>query len=168
MKNTHVKSAMVAVAALALIFVSVPKSAFATTATTTIAVSTTVTNSCTLTAGSLTFAAYTGVVDNTTGTFTVNCTNNGDYTIALNKGTGTGATITTRQMMFGTYSLGYTIYTASTDTGTIWGDGTSSTGTVTGVGTGTNQTINVYGQIPAGETATSGTYTDTITATVTY
>ncbi len=167
MKYTHVKSAMVAVAALTLAFVSVPQSAFATTGTTTIAVSATVTNTCTLTAGSLTFAAYTGVVDNTTGTFTVNCTNNGDYTIALNKGLGTGATVTTRQMMFGTYTLGYTIFTTAGGS-TVWGDGTGSTVTVAGVGTGLAQTINVYGQIPAGETAISGTYTDTITATVTY
>jgi spore coat protein U-like protein len=164
-KYTHVLSTTVAAAVLSLALVSTP--AFATNATTTIAVSTTVTNSCVLTAGTLTFAAYTGVVDDSTGTFTVNCTNNGDYTIALNAGIGTGTSFATRYMMNGTYKLGYNIYTSTAYT-TVWGDGSGTTSTVPGVGTGTAQTISVYGQIPAGEAAISGSYTDTITATVTY
>jgi len=158
---------MVAATVLAAALVSAPTPAFATTATTTIAVSTTVTNSCTLTAGTLTFAAYTGVVDNSTGTFTVNCTNNGDYVIALNAGLGTGASFATRYMMNGTYKLGYNIYTTAGDT-TVWGDGSGTTATVPGVGTGAVQTVSVYGQIPAGEAAISGSYVDTITVTVTY
>lgn len=165
MKHTHVMSATVA-AVLALALISAPQSASAATGTASIAVSTTVANTCTFTNGTLTFGAYTGVVDNATGTFTVNCTNNADYSIALNKGAGTGATITTRQMMNGTYSLGYTINTTAGG-GTIWGDGTTGS-TVSGVGTGSAQTISVFGVIPAGETAISGSYTDTITATVTY
>jgi spore coat protein U-like protein len=126
-----------------------------------------VTNSCTINNGTLTFAAYTGSALTATGSFTVDCTNNGDYTIALNKGIGSGASYTTRYMTNGTYELGYNIYTTSSDT-TVWGDGTGSTATVSGTGTGSSQTISVYGAIPASESATSGTYTDTVTATITY
>ena len=158
---------MVAAAGLALALAFAPTTASASTATATFAVSTTVTNTCTISAAALTFAAYTGAVDQANTTLTVKCTNNGDYTVALNAGLGTGATETTRQMMNGTYALGYSLYTSNTY-GTVWGDGTGSTATVTGVGTGANQTITVYGQIPANEAAISGTYNDTITATITY
>ncbi len=164
MKYTHLLSATIA-AVLALALASAPSAFAATTAN--IAVSTTVTNTCTIQNGSLTFAAYTGTALQATGTFTVNCTNNADYTIALDAGAGTGASFAKRYMTFGTYTLGYNIYTTSGD-GTVWGDGSGTTGTVAGVGTGTSQTINVYGAIPASETAISGTYTDTVVATITY
>ncbi len=168
MKHTHVMSATVAAAVLALALISAPQSASALTATANIAVSTTVTNSCTINAGTLAFPAYTGAAIQATGTFTVNCTDNGDYTIGLGVGLGTGASFTTsRYMMFGTYKLGYNIYTTAGDA-TVWGDGSGTTGTITGVGTGTSQTINVYGAIPASETAITGTYNDTVIATITY
>jgi spore coat protein U-like protein len=166
-KYTHVKSAMVAAAALAFALVSVPNSAFATTATATFAVSTTVTNTCTISAAALSFGAYSGALDQAQTSLTVKCTNNGDYTVALNGGATTGGTVTTRLMANGSYTLGYSLYTSNTY-GTIWGDGTGSTQTVSGVGTGLNQTLTVYGQIPANENTTSGTYTDTVTATITY
>jgi spore coat protein U-like protein len=169
-KYTHVKSAMVAVAALTLALVSVPNSAFAAPGTATIAVSASVVNTCTLNNGTLAFGTYSGAKVSVTGTFTVNCTNGGDYIIALDKGNGSGATFAQRLMTNQSntaYTLGYSIFTASGGT-TVWGDGTSSTATVTGIGTGTSQTINVYGVIPASETVLTGTYNDTITATVTY
>lgn len=171
MKYTHVKSAMVAVAALTLALVSVPNSAFAASpGTATIAVSASVLNTCTLNNGTLPFGTYSGTKVSVTGSFSVNCTNGGDYIITLDKGNGGGATLAQRLMTNqsnASYTLGYSIYTASGGT-TVWGDGTNSTSTVTGVGTGTSQTINVYGVIPAAQAVLTGTYTDTITATVTY
>ena len=167
MKHAHVISATVAAAVFAFVIILAPQSAFALTSTANIAVSTTVTNTCTINAGTLAFAAYTGAAIQATGTFTVNCTNNGDYTIALGVGSGTGASFGTRYMMNGTYKLGYNIYTTAGDT-TVWGDGSNPTATVAGVGTGTSQTINVYGAIPANEAAISGSYTDTVVATITY
>ncbi|HTW78644.1 MAG TPA: spore coat U domain-containing protein [Terracidiphilus sp.] len=167
MKYTHVKSATVAAAVLGFALAFAPASASASTTTATFAVSTTVTNSCTISAAALAFSAYTGVVDQAQTTLTVKCTNNGDYTVALNGGATTGGTVTTRLMANGTYTLGYSLFTSNTY-GTVWGDGTGSTVTQSGVGTGANQTLTVYGQIPANETAISGTYTDTITATITY
>jgi spore coat protein U-like protein len=70
-------------------------------------------------------------------------------------------------MANGTSTLGYNLYTTSADT-TVWGDGTGSTATVAGTGTGSNQTLTIYGKIPTGENSLSGTYSDTITATITY
>jgi spore coat protein U-like protein len=48
-----------------------------------------------------------------------------------------------------------------------WGQ-TIGANTVIGTGTGVQQSLTVYGQIPAGQVVNPGSYTDTITATVTY
>ena len=167
MKYTNLKSTMVAAVAMALALAFAPISASATSTTATFAVSTTVTNSCTISGAALTFAAYTGALDQASTALTVKCTNNGDYTVALNAGQTSGGTVSTRLMANGTNTLGYSLYTSNAYT-TIWGDGTGSTQTVAGVGTGANQTLTVYGQIPANEASVSGNYTDTITATITY
>jgi spore coat protein U-like protein len=50
---------------------------------------------------------------------------------------------------------------------TNWGN-TVGTDTVAGTGNGAAQALTVYGQIAAGLYVTPGSYTDTITATVTY
>ncbi|MBN6743443.1 spore coat protein U domain-containing protein, partial [Acidithiobacillus sp. MC6.1] len=50
---------------------------------------------------------------------------------------------------------------------TNWGN-TVGTDTKTGTGNGSAQALTVYGQIPAGQYPAPGTYTDTITATITY
>jgi spore coat protein U-like protein len=39
---------------------------------------------------------------------------------------------------------------------------------VTGTGNGAIQALTVYGQTPAGQYVSPGSYTDTITATITY
>jgi spore coat protein U-like protein len=158
---------MVAAVAGVLGLAFAPMSASALTTTATFAVSTTVTNTCTISAAALSFAAYTGALDQASTTLTVKCTNNGDYTVALNGGQTAGGTVSTRLMANGAYTLGYSLYTSNAYT-TIWGDGTGSTQTVAGTGTGANQTLTVYGQIPANEATTSGTYSDTITATISY
>jgi spore coat protein U-like protein len=42
------------------------------------------------------------------------------------------------------------------------------TDTLASTGTGVAQSITVYGQIPAGQYVSPGTYNDTIIATITY
>lgn len=151
------------IAILALGFAST--SAVATTATATFNVTATVSNSCTITAAALAFGAYTGAaVVLGTSNLTINCTNLASYSVGLSTGSGS---FTTRTMTNGTSTLGYNLYTTAGDT-VVWGDGTGSTAQVTGTGSGSNQTIAVNGKIPAGETSLTGTYTDTITATITY
>jgi spore coat protein U-like protein len=48
-----------------------------------------------------------------------------------------------------------------------WGN-TVGTDTVSKTGSGAAQTLTVYGQVPAGQYVTSGSYSDTITVTLTY
>jgi spore coat protein U-like protein len=123
---------------------------------------------CTISANTLTFGAYTGVLLQSTSTISVTCTNYATYNVGLSAGLATGATVTTRKMT-GTYhggKLGYSLYSNSTHT-TNWGQ-TVGTDTVAGIGTGINQSLTVYGQIPAGTIPAADGYSDTITATVTY
>ena len=96
------------------------------------------------------------------------CTAGDSYSIALNSGTTTGATITDRLMRSGGGSVvRYQLYTAS-NYSAVWGDGSSGTSTVSAVGTGSVQTYTVYGMVGVQSTPAPGTYTDVITATITY
>jgi spore coat protein U-like protein len=145
----------------------------AATATGTLSVTASVANTCTVGTGSnlLAFGAYTGAVNNTNGSFQVTCTAGGSYSTALNIGTGSGASFTNRVLTNPTPAgtLNYNIYTTAGRT-VVWGDGTGATAVVPGTGTGAVQTVTVFGQIPAGQTATvtPGNYTDTVTITVTF
>jgi spore coat protein U-like protein len=123
-------------------------------------------NACTISANPLSFGNYTGTLLDATTTLSITCTNTAPYTVGLNAGTTTGATVTNRMMTGpGGARLNYSLFSNSSYT-TNWGNSTGSW--VSGTGTGTRQTLTVYGRIPASQGTVSGTYTDTITATVTY
>jgi spore coat protein U-like protein len=121
---------------------------------------------CTISANPLSFGNYTGAQLRSTTTLSITCTNLAPYTVGLNAGTTTGATVTNR-MMTGPSgaTLNYSLFSNSGYT-TNWGNSTGSW--VSGTGTGAAQTLTVYGQIPANQRTWSGRYTDTITATITY
>jgi spore coat protein U-like protein len=62
--------------------------------------------------------------------------------------------------------LHYHLYSDSGHT-VNWGN-TVGTDTVSMTGSGVAQTLTVYGQVPAGQFVTPGSYSDTITVTLTY
>jgi spore coat protein U-like protein len=159
----------IALAAMAL----VSAAANAATATTTFAVTATVLKTCSASANALAFGSYTpgsGAVAGTT-TVSIKCTNGTAFTVALNGGSTASGTIAQRLMANGTNTLQYNLYTTS-GYGTIWGDGTTgSTQAGTGAGVATANTLTVYGQLPdsaTNQSAVTGSYTDTVTVTVTY
>lgn len=134
------------------------------------AISASVTNSCTISAGSLAFGAYdpTSATDNTnSGTFTIKCTNGAAATLMLGQGSNadTGSTDDSpmRRMKAGSNYLAYSLFSDSGRT-TAWGN-TSGTGKGT-TGTGANENHTFYGTMAAGQNAPAGSYTDTVTATV--
>ena len=94
-----------------------------------------------------------------TGTIGVTCTNTGAYTVTAGNGNNFS---TTRRMLNGTTNyLSYALYSDS-------GRSTDYT-TVAGTGNGALQTLTIYGRIPSGQTAgAAGSYTDSVTFTVTY
>ena len=121
--------------------------------------------SCSVTVGNIAFGNYdvfNRVDTATTGTVKVKCAASASFTISLSAGTGTFAA---RVLTSGSYKLDYNLFTTSQDL-TIWGDGTSGTATVSASGTGASYTV--YGLIPALQNVPVGSYSDTITVTVTY
>jgi spore coat protein U-like protein len=120
---------------------------------------------CTVSITNVTFAAYdvfSKTKTTSTGKVKVKCNVIATYTIALSAGSGT---FSSRVMDGGSYHLDYNLYTNSSHT-TIWGDGTSGTSTVSATSLGA--TYTVYGMIPALQNVRVGSYSDTITVTVTY
>lgn len=133
--------------------------------------SATVINDCLVSATPINFGGSVGVLTSAiaaTGTITAECTSADSYTIALNKGTTSGASLGNRLMAgSGSATVQYQLYTSSSH-GTVWGDGTSGTGTVGGTGSGNSQSYTVYGLVPAQTTPAPNLYSDTVTVTVTY
>jgi spore coat protein U-like protein len=154
-------------AAVVVTLAFAPMFAFAGTTTTPIAVSATVATDCSVTANPLAFGSYSGAVNNVSTTIAVTCTNTTPYTVGLGAGSGSGATVTNRLMTIsaGTQTLGYGLYQDSGHA-TNWGNSTGSW--VSGTGAGSAQTLTIYGQIAAGQYPTPGSYTDSVTVTVTY
>ncbi|MFC3571224.1 spore coat U domain-containing protein [Paracoccus sp. TOH] len=99
-------------------------------------------------------------------TLQVACTNSTPYDIGLDQGSGAGATTTTRLMSAGADTIGYQLFRDSGRTAN-WGD-TVGTDTLAATGTGAAESFTVYGRVIAQTTPAPGTYTDTVTVTVTY
>lgn len=150
--------------------------ATAATATSTFNVTATVLKNCLVSSANLAFGSYTPNTGALTGNsnITVRCTKTTPYTVSLNAGTTTGGTLGQRLLANGANTLQYNLYTTAGLT-TVFGDGTGGTATAAGTGNGVSVgnavTHTVYGSLPDNATnqdATPGSYSDTITVTVTY
>lgn len=162
MKLLGALSAVVVAGAL-----SAAGAAAAATATTNLGVSATVQATCSISATPLAFGTYSSTQLDGSTNLSVSCTNSTAYTIGLDAGTGTGATTATRKLTGpASATLGYTLYSDAGRT-SVWGVNVG-TDTVAGTGNGSAQTIAVYGRIASGQLPTPGSYSDTVTATLTY
>ena len=103
-----------------------------------------------------------------TSTISVTCTSGAAYNIGLDAGVNESTLddVTTRRMANGSNYVSYNIYSNS-GRSAVWGN-TVSTNTVAGTGSGSAQALTVYGRVPSQATPAAGTYTDTVTVTVTY
>lgn len=139
----------------------------ATTSTTTFGVTATVQASCQITATPLAFGTYSGGQIDATSTVTATCTNSTTYTIGLSAGLGQGAS-TSNRLMTGP-AAAVLPYSAYQDGGRTlnWGI-VPGVDTVAGTGTGSAQSITVYGRLGAGQFVAPGSYSDTLTATITF
>lgn len=126
---------------------------------------------CALTAGPLSFGSTGNLASaiQAAGSVSVNCPPNLAYTIALNAGQGSGATVAERKMtrVSGSETLSYRLYSDAART-MLWGDGSNGTSTVADMGSGSVQTRTVYGTLPAQSVTATGEYRDIVTVTVTY
>lgn len=148
-----------------------PLNAHAANDSDTFTVSANVVATCQITANDLDFGDYNPVaaanVDAAT-TISLTCTNGTAYNVGLNLGAGVGASTATRYMSDAgaAHTLGYTLYQNAGRT-TLWGSSIGSN-TRAGTGTGSAATIDVFGRIAMNQTVPSGSYSDTITVTVTW
>lgn len=97
------------------------------------------------------------------GHITVTCDVSAPFTVALNAGlTGT---FTSRTMQSGSHLLSYNLYTDTAHV-SVWGDGTGGSTTVSGSGTSVG--YSVYGSAPARQNPYAGSYSDTVTVTLSF
>jgi spore coat protein U-like protein len=99
------------------------------------------------------------------GSLTINCDSNIGWTLSVTP--GNSGNCNARYMNSAnspSKTLNYNLF-IDASYATIWGDGVNCGLSRTGTGT---QTIYIYGRIPQGQGLPSGTYNDTLTATLTY
>ena len=143
--------------------------AFAGTATTTLGVSLTISAGCNVSSTSVAFPAQSvlGSAVNQTGTVIITCTNTTPYNVGLDKGAGSGASVSNR-LMTGPSSatVAYGLFQDAAHTAN-WGN-TAGTDAVAGTGNGSAQTLTVYGRIAPQTTPQPGAYADTVNVTVSF
>lgn len=96
------------------------------------------------------------------GSLRVNCLLNTPYKVLLSA--GNSGNVSARRMLGpASAQVAYNLYTSATYA-TVW----DNTNGVSGTGTGADQYLQVFGRVPVQATPASGTYTDTITVTVSW
>ncbi|WP_308364976.1 MULTISPECIES: spore coat U domain-containing protein [unclassified Microbulbifer] len=152
------------------LFLLFPTPLLAQTSSTTFTVSITVESDCLITANNLNFGAVDDLDQSIAGATNgfVTCSAIVPVSISFNAGTGGSSTFATRQMANGANTINYNIYRDSAHT-EILGDGSGGTFTIDFTSTGGNDQFMVFGQTDPGQNPKPiGTYSSTITATITF
>ena len=103
--------------------------------------------------------------NNGVGSITVRCQGGGsNFLVTLSSGQSNS--YAARKMKSGGNTLNYNLYTSAARI-VVWGDGTGGSGTMT-VSKNSNTTMGIFGQIPAGQDAAVGMYTDNITTIISF
>jgi spore coat protein U domain-containing protein, fimbrial subunit CupE1/2/3/6 len=117
------------------------------------------------------YDVFSGTTTTSTGSLTFRCTGEGsgtvDVTVTLSK--GNSSSYESRYMLSGATQLDYNLYIDPFGL-FIWGDGTGGSSALGPLGLSDNQsvTLTIYGRLPAGQDVPAGSYSDTITSTVSY
>ena len=145
-------------------------------ATSSFTVSASVVASCTISSTTLAFGNYDPIVTNATtpldvnGSVTITCTKGAATTIGLDAGqNGLNAAGTTRAMATAGPAdyLSYELY-QDTTRATLWGNSGANLFTPPAAPSKSARTFPIYGRIPAAQGSTTGSYTDTVVATVNF
>lgn len=172
MRNDRTFPLVSALAALAL-GAAYPGPARAGTATNTLTSQTTVSTACNVSGSTLSFGTAINPIGtvpvDATSTLTIECTAATPYSVSLSAGLNAGGAtnFASRKMVNGAYALGYQLYVDNTRS-SVWGNGTAGSVVYSGNGTGGVQSVTIYGRLPSLTGTVPGTYTDTVTVTVTY
>lgn len=98
--------------------------------------------------------------------FSMTCTGRTAWNVGLDNGLNASGSARRMRRGAGSDHVTYELYTTAART-VRWGD-TIGADTITGTGTGTTQSLTVHGRIPAPQSVPAGSYSDTITVTITY
>ena len=104
--------------------------------------------------------------NNGVGTLSIHCQGGGGPTFVVTLSAGQSHSFSPRQMRSGGNRLDYNLFTSAARVD-VWGDGSARSHTMS-VPRNTDTMLSVYGQIPAGQDANVGIYTDSIVATVNF
>lgn len=171
MEHGKIKNSVKVILASSLIVIGGVTKASAGSASTSLSVSATVANNCTISTSAVAFGSYDAIVANATtdldgtGTVTITCTKGAVTTVGLDL--GSNASGSTRRMGSGTERLSYEIYKDSGRTA-VWGNSGSNlydTGTAPSKAP---RAFTVYGRVSSGQDVAAGSYTDTVLATVNF
>jgi spore coat protein U-like protein len=168
--SNSARAALASVATALMLAIAAPY-ASAATDTATFSVTANISDACDVQATNQAFGTYSpssSTALDATSTVSVYCTVGTAYSLALNVGTG-GGTYTARKMVSSGHELVYNLYTTAART-TVWGDGSGSTGTISGTGSGmlTAATHTVYGRVGINQDVNPGSYSSTVTVTLTF
>ncbi|GAB7126225.1 spore coat U domain-containing protein [Silvimonas sp. JCM 19000] len=124
---------------------------------------------CSIASGVLNFGSQSNFSNgiNQTAQLSVTCSNNAPYSIGLDAGNVNGSTINGRLLTSSTgETVQYQLYKDASRS-EVWGN-TVGTDAHTGVGNGAAQLVPIYGQIGARQKPAEGSYSATVTATVSF
>jgi len=137
-------------------------------------VSVVVDSSCNISTSPLMFSDYNVLganatsPDDGTGSVTIQCTNGVIANIGLDGGTAYSSGTNSSYMRDSVgHAIQYSLYQNLSRT-TLWGNSSGSWLTTPAAPNTSPQTYTVYGRVPPGQLAPSGTYTDTVVATVNF
>jgi spore coat protein U-like protein len=94
----------------------------------------------------------------------IKCSGGANSVISLSAGQSNN--YASRVMRSGVNSLNYNLYTSAARD-LVWGDGSGGS-TVISTGKNAGITLNIFGQIPAGQDAATGVYIDNISVTINF
>ena len=156
--------------------------AFAASATANVPISATITNVCTVTTGAVAFGAYDPIVTNAasalnaSGNVTITCTRGAATTVSL--GLGNNASGSVRRLKdSGTNLLTYELFQPPNTTPgsactyaspTVWGTAGANLFTPAAAPNKNARIFNICGQVAGGQDLPSGSYSDTVLATVNF
>ncbi|MCX7173361.1 MAG: spore coat U domain-containing protein [Proteobacteria bacterium] len=103
--------------------------------------------------------------NNGVGSLRISC-NGGGGPFDVTLSTGQSNNYVSRLMRSGANSLDYNLYTSAARS-VVWGNGSGVSQTMHAAGN-TTTTLSIFGQIPAGQDAAVGIYSDSITAIVNF
>jgi spore coat protein U-like protein len=169
MRSMNLRTAVVAFGTVFAMGLAADNAAAQTTAN--LAVSATVANNCTIGTAPLNFGSYDPIGAHAaspldgTGTVTIACTKGAAATIGL--GLGSNASGSVRRMSNGTEFLTYELYKEAARTN-VWANAGADLFSAGAAPSKAPRNFTVYGRVAGNQDVASGTYNDTVVATVNF